>query len=298
MNITAELVKELRERTGAGMMECKKALLDAKGNIEEAIELMRKSGQAKAAKKAGRIAAEGVIVIKNSVNHQIAVMLEINSETDFAARDQSFAAFVEMAATRALENATPDVAALMATYTTPNSEKTIAQELTDLVAKIGENINVRRLVLMKTKGAIAAYSHGGRIGVLVETSKLDKDLGHDIAMHIAASKPEVVKPEDISAAKVDKEKEIFLAQAAQSGKPADILEKMVMGRIKKYLSEVSLIGQPFVKNPEVLVGDLLKQQGIDVLSFVRYEVGEGIEKQVSDFAEEVKAQMEKSANAR
>jgi elongation factor Ts len=294
--ITAELVKELRERTGAGMMECKKSLVETKGDIEAAIELMRKSGQAKAAKKAGRVAAEGVISIKATADNKSAIMVEVNSETDFAARDTNFTQFVELITTRALDNRTPDVATLLATTTTVDSARSIAQEQAELVAKIGENINIRRLVLVKAKAAIATYSHGNRIGVLVELSKPDMELGRDIAMHIAASKPEVIIPENISAATIDKEKEIFMAQAAQSGKPADILEKMVAGRIKKFLNEVSLVGQPFVKDPNITVGDLLKQKGVEVLSFIRYEVGEGIEKLTVDFAAEVKAQAEKSVS--
>jgi elongation factor Ts len=297
MNITAELVKELRERTGAGMMECKKALVETNGDIEAAIELMRKSGQAKAAKKAGRVAAEGVIAIRVAPDNKAAVMVEVNSETDFAARDENFTKFVELITTRALDNRTPDIATLLATTVTVNNERSIAEELTALVAKIGENINIRRLTLMHTKNSIATYSHGGKIGVLVELSKPDLELGRDIAMHIAASKPEVIVPENVSAAAVDKEKEIFMAQAAQSGKPADIIEKMVAGRIKKFLSEISLIGQPFVKDPNITVGDLLKQKDVQVLSFVRYEVGEGLEKQECDFAQEVMATVEKNTNA-
>jgi elongation factor Ts len=297
MNITADLVKELRERTSAGMMECKKALMETNGDIEAAIELMRKSGQAKAAKKAGRIAAEGVIAIKSTPENKTAIMLEVNSETDFAARDANFTHFVEQIISRALDNRTPDIETLLATTISVDSDRSIAQELTDLITKIGENINIRRLVLLKTVNTIVTYSHGGRIGVLVELSKPDLELGRDIAMHIAASKPEVIVPENISAATIDKEKEIFMAQAAQSGKPADILEKMVAGRIKKFLSEVSLVGQPFVKDPNITVGDLLKQKDVQILSFVRYEVGEGIEKQECDFAAEVMAQAEKIAHA-
>jgi elongation factor Ts len=297
MSITAKLVKELRERTGAGMMECKKALVEAGGDIESAIESMRKSGQAKAAKKSGRIAAEGLIAIKTDQDHKIAIMIEVNSETDFAARDPNFVQFAEQAAVLGLEYRTEDITALLATKVRNDGEISVAQKLEALVAKIGENIKIRRLVLAKSEGLLAAYCHGGKIGVLVELAKPDMELGHDIAMHIAASKPEVIFPENIPAAAVDKEKEIFMAQAAQSGKPADILEKMVVGRIKKFLNEVSLVRQSFVKNPDLTVGDLLKQKNNQVLSFIRYEVGEGIEKQEVDFAQEVMSQVEKNTRA-
>lgn len=282
MNITAAQVKELRERTGAGMMECKKALIEAAGNIETAIETMRKAGQAKAAKKAGRIAAEGVIAIKTTPDNKTAFMIEVNSETDFAARDTKFKKFVEKIVTRGLETEATDVATL-----------SIANELQDLIAQIGENIQIRRTALLKAKTneTIHSYCHGGRIGVMVKLTSQDETLGKDIAMHIAASKPETINPGDLSSATIAKEKEIFMAQAEQSGKPAEIIEKMVVGKIQKFVNEVSLVGQPFVKDPSLTVGNLLEKSHVTVTKFIRFEVGEGIEKQETDFAADVMAQI-------
>lgn len=293
MSITAAQVKELRERTGAGMMECKKALVEADGDIEKAIEAMRKAGQAKAAKKAGRIAAEGVIAIKVSDDNKIGFMLEANTETDFAARDTNFTAFVETVVTRGLEVQAIDVPALLADTMEPNGEITIAKANEALVAKIGENIQIRRVAILQSKDEeiIASYSHSGRIGVMVKLTSNNLELGKDIAMHIAASRPEAISPDDLPADVIAKEKEIFMAQAAQSGKPAEIIEKMVVGRIKKFVGEVSLTGQPFVKDPSMTVGDLLKQHNAVVTDFVRFEVGEGIEKEEADFAAEVMAQV-------
>ncbi len=291
MNITAAQVKELRERTGAGMMECKKALVEAGGDIEKAIEAMRKAGQAKAAKKAGRVAAEGIIIIKTSADNKAAFMAEVNTETDFAARDENFKAFVDKVVTRGLEEQAVDLPALLAAPVQVGSERTIAQECEALIAKIGENIKIRRVALLRSEGIVSTYCHGGRIGVMAEMSTADMELGKDIAMHIVASKPEVVAPEDLSAALIAKEKEIYMSQAQLSNKPAEIIEKMVAGRIKKFVSEVSLLGQLFVKDPTITVGDLLSKTGAKVLSFVRFEVGEGIEKQETDFAREVMEQV-------
>lgn len=279
--ITAEQVKELRERTGAGMMECKKALEEAKGDMEQAITAMRKTGQAKAAKKAGRIAAEGVVAIAVSEDNKRAFMAEINTETDFAARDASFKEFVDKVINSGLENKATDLASLMALPGIPESNE-------ELVAKIGENIQIRRAVLLESEGSIGSYSHAGRIGVIAGLSTDDLQLGKDIAMHIAASKPEVVNPEDVSAATIDKEKQIYLAQASETGKPSEVIEKMVDGKIKKFINEISLAGQPFVKDPSITVGELLGKMKTTVSSFVRFEVGEGIEKPITDFAEEVK----------
>lgn len=283
--ITAALVKELRERTGVGMMECKKALVATDGDIEKAIEEMRKSGMAKAAKKAGCIAAEGAIVIASD-KHK-AVMIEINSQTDFVARDSNFTEFCAKVSKQALAHNIDDITALAAVDV---GGATVEEARQELVTKIGENINVRRIAFMKGTGNIGAYRHGDKIGVLVSVEGGDEELARDVAMHIAATKPEVVSPEDVSQDSVEKEKEIFSAQALESGKPADIVAKMVDGRIKKFLNEVSLVGQPFVKNPEITVGQLLKNNGAIVTSFIRFEVGEGIEKQVDNFVAEVMAQ--------
>lgn len=284
--ITADLVKTLRERTGVGMMECKKALVAANGDIELAIEEMRKSGMAKAAKKADRIAAEGAIFIAAKGNK--AAMLELNCETDFVARDSNFLEFAEHAANHALASNIADAEALLAA--TVNG-KSIDDTRKLLIAKIGENINVRRVALIEASGALGTYRHGDKIGVVVALEGGNTEIARDIAMHIAASKPEAISPEDISEAAIAKEKEIFSAQALESGKPADIVAKMVEGRIKKFLSEVSLLGQPFVKNPEITIAQLLKQHNAKVTAFVRFEVGEGIEKKVDDFVAEVMAQV-------
>ncbi len=290
MAITAALVKELRERTGAGMMECKKALVETDGDIEKAIDNMRKSGQAKAAKKAGRVAAEGLIVIKTSGDAKTAAIVEVNCETDFVARDENFVAFANRVAEVALEGKINDVDALKAASL--DSEHTVEQTRENLVAKIGENMNVRRVSIVESNdGSLGSYQHGARIGVVVETKGGDDELNRDLAMHIAASKPDYLNPEAIPAEILDKEKEIFTAQALESGKPADIVEKMIGGRIRKFAGEISLTGQPFVKDPSQTVEKLLKSKSAEVLSFVRFEVGEGIEKKEEDFASEVMAQV-------
>jgi len=288
MNVAVAQVKELRERTGAGMMECKKALLEANGDIDIAIEILRKVGRAKAAKKGGRIAAEGIIVIKTSNDNKTAIMIEVNTETDFASRDEKFKTFVNNVVTLGLENKVTDLSDLLAL-------PIIAQECETLIAKIGENIRIRRMVVLKSSGIVGNYCHAGRIGALVELSTQDLQLGKDIAMHIVASKPEVIIPHDLSAEIIDKEKEVYWAEASQSGKPKKIIEKMVAGRIKKFIDEVSLVNQPFVKDPAITVGDLLEKLGAKVLSFVRFEVGEGIEKQKADFAKEVMAQVKRES---
>jgi len=285
--ITAAQVKELRERTGAGMMECKRALVETDGNIEVAIENMRKSGQAKAAKKAGRIAAEGIIMVRSTAD--AAVIIEINSETDFVSRDDGFLAFANLVADAAMANKTADVESLKSIIV---DGKSIEDTRQTLVTKIGENIQLRRVSLLAANdGQIASYLHGGRIGVIVGINGGDETLAKDVAMHIAASNPQVINPEDIEQSVVDKEKEIFVAQAKESGKPDEIIEKMIGGRLKKFLGEVSLTGQPFVKDPSTSVGDLLKSSDATATSFVRYEVGEGIEKKEEDFAAEVMAQV-------
>ncbi|WP_422445362.1 MULTISPECIES: translation elongation factor Ts [unclassified Endozoicomonas] len=280
--ISAALVKELRERTGLGMMECKKALVEAQGDIEVAIEEMRKSGQAKAAKKAGRIAAEGIVAVKVADDASFGVLVEVNSETDFVARDDNFLNFVQQVVGAAFARKEADVNALM--------EGELEEARQALVQKIGENIGVRRIAIVEG-GVIGSYVHGNnRIAVLTRLEGGDTELARDIAMHVAAVNPQVVNKEDMPAELVEKEKEIFQAQAEQSGKPANIIEKMIEGRISKFLAESSLVEQPFVKDPDTTVGALAKKAGATVASFVRFEVGEGIEKEEVDFAAEVRAQ--------
>ena len=280
--ISAALVKELRERTGLGMMECKKALVEAQGDIEVAIEELRKSGQAKAAKKAGRTAAEGVVAVKVADDASFGVLVEVNSETDFVARDDNFLGYVNKVVDAAFARKEADVAALMAGE--------LEEDRLALVQKIGENISVRRIAIVEG-GVVGSYVHGNhRIAVLTKLEGGDAELAREIAMHVAAVNPQVVNKEDMPAELVEKEKEIFAAQAEQSGKPANIIEKMIEGRISKFLAESSLVEQPFVKDPDTTVGALAKKAGASVISFVRYEVGEGIEKEEVDFAAEVRAQ--------
>lgn len=288
-NISAALVKELRERTSAGMMECKKALEAANGDMSLAVEELRKSGIAKADKKAGRVAAEGAISILEKGN--LAVMVEVNSETDFVARDENFGAFVKAVTETALSNKIADVNQLSAQKM--QSGQTVEEARLSLVTKVGENVQLRRIVLSNPNAAtVGTYIHGNRIGVIVELDTDNKELARDIAMHIAATKPIVVSPENVPQDVVAKEKEIYMAQAATSGKPQEIIEKMVVGRLKKYLDEVSLVGQPFVKDPDVTVGNLLNKHRAKVLGFHRFEVGEGIEKIVEDFKETVMSQVQ------
>lgn len=294
MNISAAMVKELRERTGSGMMECKKALTESNGDMELAIDNMRKAGLAKADKKSGRTAAEGIISVKLSSDGKAAAIADVNCETDFVAKGSDFLAFAENIA----------VAILQADIST--DEQLLALPLADgvsvddtrraLIAKLGENITVRRFAKINTTGGAACYLHGttSKIGVIVDLANADAELAKDIAMHIAASKPTCVSEDQVSAELIQKEREIFSAQAAESGKPADIIEKMVDGRIKKFLAEVTLLGQPFVKDDGVTVGQLVKSKGNSVNGFVRFEVGEGIEKKEENFAEEVMAQVRAS----
>lgn len=292
MAITAALVKELRERTGAGMMECKKALVETDGDIDAAIELMRKTGQAKAAKKAGRIAAEGVILVKVASDRCTGVLVEVNCETDFVAKDASFAAFADAVADRALVSGVATVEELLALPLREGEDVRVDQERDALVAKLGENMAVRRFVRFASPhGGLHSYRHGVRIGVMVELDGGDATLGKDIAMHIAASNPLCVSAEDVPAELLAKEREIYKAQVAESGKPENIVEKIVEGRMRKYLEEVTLQGQPFVKDPEITVATLLARTGTKVLGFARLEVGEGIEKRSDNFAEEVMAQV-------
>lgn len=290
MSITAAMVKELRERSGAGMMECKKALTASNGDIELAMAEMRKAGQAKADKKSGRTAAEGVIIIQVADDNQYGVMVEINSETDFVARDDTFKSFSKQVAETALEGKYSTVEALTEA-TLGDGPQTVEQARQATIAKIGENIKVRRLQVMQSEGVIGQYSHGGRIGVLVNLKGGDEALAKDVAMHIAASRPIVISRDDVPETLVNKEREIFTAQAQESGKPQEIIEKMITGRINKYLDEVSLLGQPFVKDPDTTVSKLLKDKGAEIINFVRLEVGEGIEKKEDNFVEEVMSQV-------
>jgi elongation factor Ts len=289
MAITAALVKELRERTGAGMMECKKALVETDGDIETAIENMRKSGQAKAAKKAGRTAADGVIVIKTTADAKSGVIVEVNCETDFVAKDDNFKSFADAVADRVLNSDAADVEALMALPLHEGEDTTIEEARQALVSKIGENMNVRRFERVSTDGVLAAYQHGVRIGVVVDIDG-DAELGRDVAMHVAATNPVCIDEEGVPAEMLAKERDIVETQAKESGKPDNIVEKMVEGRMRKYLAEITLVGQPFVKDPDTTVGKLISGAGAKLNNFIRFEVGEGIEKKVENFADEVAAQ--------
>ena len=294
MAITAAQVKELRQRTGCGMMECKKALVEADADMDAAAEALRKSGLAKADKKAGRVAAEGIIVVEVSGDGRTAAIAEVNAETDFVARKEAFQDFARAVVQRILNDDPADMDALSAMPLLDGGE-TVEEARRSLIASIGENINVRRFVRREAAaGALSSYLHGNRIGVLVEVEGGDTDLARGIAMHIAASKPVCVDESGVPQELLDKEKEIFSAQAEASGKPADIIEKMVNGRIRKFLGEITLVGQPFVKDPDQTVGKLLKAAGARVQVFDRLELGEGIEKKTENFAEEVMAQVQGS----
>ncbi|MFT7185190.1 MAG: elongation factor Ts [Pseudohongiellaceae bacterium] len=281
--ISAKLVKELRERTGLGMMECKKALKETEGDVEKAIEEMRKKSGMKAAKKAGRIAAEGLVATKISEDGSFGALVEVNSETDFAARDDNLASFVDKVIAKSFEEKETDVAKLM--------EGDLEVARGELVQKIGENISVRRIVQLNDK-VVGQYVHGNkRIGVLVALNGGDVALAKDIAMHIAAVSPQYIQQSDVPENVIQKEKDIFTAQAAESGKPPEIIEKMIGGRINKFLAEISLLDQPFVKDPDVKIGALVKKAGAEVVAMIRFEVGEGIDKGEVDFAAEVAAQL-------
>lgn len=283
--MSASQVKELRERTGLGLLECKKALAAANGDIETAIEELRKSSGMKAAKKAGRTAADGVVATRIAEDGSYGVTVEVNSETDFVARDESFLAFVGQVVDKAFNERATDIEAL--------AGGEIEERRQALVQKIGENISVRRVALIAADtGVVGGYVHGNnRIAVLVEMKGGDQDLARDVAMHVAAVNPQVVSPEHMPEELIAKEREIFTAQAQESGKPPEIIEKMIDGRIRKYLSENSLTEQPFVKDPDVTVGKLVKGAGAEIVSFSRFEVGEGIEVSKVDFADEVAAQL-------
>jgi elongation factor Ts len=282
MSVSANLVKELRERSGAGMMECKKALVDANGDIEAAAELLRTRGQAKADKKAGRVAAEGRVEMATAGG--VVALVEVNCETDFVAKDQGFQDFARAAAELAAAEAPASVEALMAAA--GGRLETVRR---DLVAKIGENIAVRRIEIVRPAGTLASYFHGTRIGVLVDLAGGDADLGRDVAMHIAASRPQFLDASQVPAELQDNERRILAEQAKNEGKPAEIVAKMVEGRLRKFLAEITLVGQPFVKDPDTTVGALLKKHGATISRFVRLEVGEGIEKKSENIAEAVAA---------
>ncbi|MGK0296909.1 MAG: elongation factor Ts [Gammaproteobacteria bacterium] len=290
MGITAALVKELREQTGAGMMDCKKALLETDGNIDTAIDNMRKSGVAKAAKKAGRVAAEGVIIIRQSEDNKHSVILEINCETDFVAKDDNFGRFANAIADTVLADKPGNVDDLLNLTLHETSGLSVEEARSELVAKIGENISVRRFSIIENTDNIGSYLHGVRIGVVVGLSGGDDSLAKDLAMHIAASKPVCITESEVSEAILEQEKAVFKAQASESGKPEEIIEKMVAGKINKFLKEVTLLGQPFVKDPDITIEKLLASQNASVNFFARYEVGEGIEKKEDNFVAEVLAQ--------
>jgi elongation factor Ts len=291
VNITAGMVKELRERTGLGMMDCKRALTKAEGDMDKAIDDLRKASGVKAAKKASRVAAEGVVLTKIAEDGNYGVIIEVNSETDFAARDANFLDFSQQALELAYSNSEADVAALL--------DAGLEDTRTAMVQKIGENCNVRRVERLQftdgNAGIVESYVHSNnRIAVLISVTGGDEALARDVAMHIAAVNPLVVNAEDVPEEEIAKETEIYSAQARESGKPEEIIEKMISGRLRKFVAEVSLLEQPFVKDPDVTVGKLLKDADASVVQFVRFEVGEGIEKEEIDFADEVAAQVKSS----
>jgi elongation factor Ts len=292
MNITADTVKQLRERTGAGMMECKKALVETQGDLDAAAELMRKTGLAKADKKAARGGAEGTVAVERAGNS--AVLVEVNCETDFVARGDEFQAFARDVARLALQKAPVDVSALVALS---SGAATLDEQRRALIAKIGENISVRRFARVTSQGALGAYIHGGRIGALVALNGGDEALARDLAMHVTAANPAYIDASGVPAAVLDKEREILAEQTKAEKKPPEIIAKMVEGRLRKYLAEITLVGQPFVKDPDTTVEKLLKSSGATVAQFVRYAVGEGIEKKQDDFVGEVMAQVKAQSKA-
>ena len=293
MAITAAQVKELRERTGSGMMECKKALVDADGNMDVAIDALRKTGLAKADKKAGRIAAEGLIVVELSNDGNTAAIVEVNCETDFVAKKSEFQEYAAAIAKRVLADNPADTDSLLALPLRDGDAATIEDNRKALIAAIGENISVRRFIRMEGKGNLSCYRHGVRIGVVVDLEGGDAALGKDLAMHIAAHDPRplCVSEDQVPAEMIAKERDFFTGQARESGKPDNIIEKMIEGRIRKFLGEITLLGQSFVKDPDQTVGKLLETAGASVLDFQRLELGEGIEKKTENFADEVMAQV-------
>jgi elongation factor Ts len=292
MTITASLVKELRERTGAGMMDCKKALVETGGDAEAAAELLRTKGQASAEKKAGRIAAEGCVDIAVDEAGKRVIVIEVNSETDFVAKDESFLAFTKSASALALSSQPGDVDGLLASSLPSGETLEVARK--NLIAKIGENVSVRRFEAINAVGEIGEYAHGSRIGVIIDVTGGDSELRKDLAMHIAAAAPVCIAEQDVPTEQLERERRILTEQAEQEGKPAEIVAKMVEGRLRKYLAEITLMGQPFVKDPDISVAKLLKQNDATVNAFARLEVGEGVEKKQEDFAAEVEAQVRAS----
>lgn len=287
MSISASMVKELRERTGAGMMECKKALVETDGNLDEAVELLRKSGQAKADKKSGRVAADGRIMVL--VDGKNAAIVEINSETDFVAKDENFVKFAESVTRTVLDSDADDIASLASSKL--DDGRTVEAARTELISKVGENISVRRFEKVRAAEQLGSYTHGARIGALVSMTGGNAELAHDIAMHVAATNPMCIDEQSVPAETLERERRILSEQAAESGKPPEIVEKMVSGRVAKFLKEITLLGQPFVKDTDVSVGKLLKDANAQVEAMVRYEVGEGIEKKEENFREEVLSQI-------
>ena len=290
--ITAELVKSLREKTGAGMMDCKKVLTETDGDMEKAAELLRERGIAKAAKKSGRIAAEGLVATYVTPDKKVGSIVEVNAETDFVAKNDEFVEFVNNVAKIVAEKNPADLDTLMGTeYLTTG--KTVKETLTEKIATIGENMNVRRFERFESTGLIESYIHGaGKIAVLVDCPKGESTLAKDVCMQIAAARPEYVNRESVPQERVQKEMEILKAQAMNEGKPAEIAEKMVLGRIGKFYGEICLLDQEFVKDPSIKVGDLVKSQGAEISRFARFEKGEGIEKKEENFAEEVMKQLQ------
>jgi elongation factor Ts len=288
MTVTAQLVKELREITGVGMMDCKKALSETDGDLEKAVEYLRKAGQAKADKKASRVAAEGKILISADTENNQHTILEINCETDFVAKDEKFNKFSESVLQALTRNSVSTVEELSGIE---ENGSTIDDERKKLIAEIGENISIRRFSFLNSNNTVGSYIHMGRIGVMVEVEgSQDEDLAKDLAMHIAANNPLYKDQNDVPAEELEKEKEILKAQALAEGKPEDIIEKMIQGRLNKYLEQITLYGQPFVKDPDIKVSKLLENAGASIKGFIRYELGEGIEKKKDDFVEEVKKQ--------
>ena len=290
--ITASLVKELREKTGAGMMDCKKVLTETDGDMEKAMELLRERGIAKAAKKSDRIAAEGLVEAYISEDGKVGAVVEVNSETDFVAKNQEFKDFVADVAEQVAKNAPKDVEELLAQESIKIAGKTVGEVLTDKIATIGENMSIRRFERFETEGLVESYIHGeGKIAVLVEMTQNDKELAKDICMQIAAARPEYLDRDSVPAERIEKEMEILKAQAMNEGKPAEIAEKMVQGRINKFYGEICLVDQAFVKDPDIKVGKLVESKGNKVIRFARFEKGEGLEKREENFAEEVAKQI-------
>ena len=292
MEIKAQQVKALREKTGAGMMDCKKALVETNGDEEKAIDLLREKGILKAAKKSDRIAAEGIVDIYISDDKKVGAIIEVNSETDFVARNDEFRTFVKGLVKQVAEEDPKDVDALLNSESNVENGKLIKDVLTEKIATIGENLSIRRFERYETEGVLGQYIHmGGTIGVLVDTDSASEEVGEDICMQITAEKPEFISEKDVPEERVNKEKEVLKAQVVNEGKPEAIAEKIVNGRIGKFFGEICLLDQPFVKNPDIKVKEMLAQNKVTVYRFVRFEKGEGLQKREENFAEEVAKQM-------